>query len=661
MKKFLPVVFVLGFSVPQSFAQVNVQDSLALVALYNSTNGAGWTNKTNWLSGPVNTWYGVTVDNSNEIQFIILNDNNLNGTIPSDLETLPNLSYLNLSHNNLTGSIPQNLKIWSAIAVNYNQLSGPIPAGFCEPALYLFLDNNQFTFEGMECIGENDQARPPMSEEQYFYDPQKGLIITNNNPVLSVTAGGTLSNNTYTWYKDDGATPYATHTGDSTLMLSETGTYWGVVRNSLANKLILYTDTIAITTVLTMLQRDSLALMDIYNSTNGAGWTNNTNWLADKPVAEWAGVTVTNDRITAIDLSNNNLSGEIFRIRGPASYSARISDFFGALANLSGLTALSLADNNLSGSLPASIANLVNLEYLSLEKNHFSGMIPPGICSLPNLNTINISNNQFTFDGMECIAAIPGATYASQKTLAITNNHPSLSVTAGGALSKNTYTWFKDDVLYDSNAEDSALTITEQGTYRVEVANSDATQLILKSSPIIVSILPLTWLSFTASNCSENVCLQWQTENEQNTSHFEIERSVDGKNFMQLSKIASQNIPGAHVYNATDDSPAYGTNYYRIRQVDIDGTYSYSDIRSVKVMNAGKLIIRPNPANNFIVLSGIDKAERVVLYSITGQMLHEWRHVNDGQQLNISDLQKGMYIIKVLHHNGEAVHKIIRQ
>ena len=130
---------------------------------------------------------------------------------------------------------------------------------------------------------------------------------------------------------------------------------------------------------------------------------------------------------------------------------------------------------------------------------------------------------------------------------------------------------------------------------------------------------------------------------------------------MQISKVASQNTPGRHVYYARDDSPAYGTNYYRIKQVDTDGKYSYSDIISIKVMNADKLTIRPNPANNFIVLSGIDKAERVILYSITGQMLLEWRHVNGNQQLNISDLQKGMYIIKVLHHNGEAIHKIIKQ
>ena len=171
--------------------------------------------------------------------------------------------------------------------------------------------------------------------------------------------------------------------------------------------------------------------------------------------------------------------------------------------------------------------------------------------------------------------------------------------------------------------------------------------------------MPLTWLNFNASNCSDNVCLQWQTVNEQNTSHFEIERSVDGNNFIQFSKVFSQNIPGTHAYSTTDHSPAQGINYYRVKQVDLDGRYSYSDIIGVNVETAGKLTISPNPANNFIILTGVDKAERVILYSITGQLLREWVHVNGNQQLNISDLQKGVYIIKVLHHKHEYVNSAV--
>lgn len=358
MKKFLPTAFALCFSVTQCFAQVNEQDSLALVALYNNTNGAGWTNKANWLSGPVNTWYGVTVksnrvtglsitsnnmvgtlpselgdltaiiglllshnqisgtvpaslSNLKEMETLQISYNNLTGTIPTSLESLEKLRYLDLEHNTLTGSIPPGLKIANAIALGNNQLSGTVPAFLCDKYLFIFIQNNQFTFDGMECIGVNDQARPPMTDQIVFYENQKKLLINNSNPILSVTAGGTLNNNTYTWYKDDGTTAYATYTGDSTLQITEPGTYWGIVKNSLASQLVLYTDTITVASVLTMLQRDSLALVDLYNDTNGTQWLNDENWLTPNPVSTWYGVYLTGDRVTLLALSENNLSGQL--------------------------------------------------------------------------------------------------------------------------------------------------------------------------------------------------------------------------------------------------------------------------------------------------------------------------------------------------------------
>src|SRR5690349_3164023 len=81
-------------------------------------------------------------------------------------------------------------------------------------------------------------------------------------------------------------------------------------------------------------KQDSLALVDLYNSTNGANWFDNTNWLTKSPVSTWAGITVTGTRIAGIDLNTNNLNGPI-----PSS--------LGNLVNLSDFLALS--NNQLSG------------------------------------------------------------------------------------------------------------------------------------------------------------------------------------------------------------------------------------------------------------------------------------------------------------------------
>src|SRR6266487_1965412 len=87
---------------------VNVQDSLALVDLYNSTNGPGWYNHDNWLTGPVKTWYGITVTGI-RVTGIILRNNQLSGSIPSPLGNLVNLVGLDFYFNQLSDSIPSSL------------------------------------------------------------------------------------------------------------------------------------------------------------------------------------------------------------------------------------------------------------------------------------------------------------------------------------------------------------------------------------------------------------------------------------------------------------------------------------------------------------------------------------------------------------------------
>jgi len=80
-------------------------DSVILLELYNKTNGASWINNSNWLTGPVSSWYGITVV-SNRVTEIKLKENNLTGTIPLELGQLTSLEYLSLDTNNLSGNIP---------------------------------------------------------------------------------------------------------------------------------------------------------------------------------------------------------------------------------------------------------------------------------------------------------------------------------------------------------------------------------------------------------------------------------------------------------------------------------------------------------------------------------------------------------------------------
>jgi alpha-tubulin suppressor-like RCC1 family protein/Leucine-rich repeat (LRR) protein len=134
-------------------AAIPAAERQALIDLYNSTNGAGWTNKTNWLGaeGTENTWHGVYTDDGNTtVTELHIDNNNLVGTIPASLGNLSNLTYLCLNSNHLTGSIPPELG--SLTNLQYlllysNQLSGGIPKelGYLDNLKFLYLSSNQLT------------------------------------------------------------------------------------------------------------------------------------------------------------------------------------------------------------------------------------------------------------------------------------------------------------------------------------------------------------------------------------------------------------------------------------------------------------------------------------------------------------------------------------
>ncbi len=346
---------------------INTQDSLALVGLYDSTGGPNWVNHTNWLtSSSVSSWYGVNVSGG-RVSSIMLTNNKLVGKIPSSIGDLTSMYLIVLSSNQLVGFIPSSVINMTSLAgfiVDHNQLSGNIPS-FGNKGLSLQIDisYNQFNFTPIESIWS--------SQYNLNYFPQADIPLHTNGSTLSVSAGGTLSKNTYIWY--NGNTLITTKTGDSTLTISGEGDYNVAVTNSVANQLTLYS-------IDTAKKQDSLALVDFYNNAAGSTWVNNTNWLTSAPIDTWYGVTVRAGRVTSLQLTYNKIKATI-----PNS-----------LGRLSSLRTLDLSNNQLYGSITDSLGNLLNLTGISLGSNNLTGTIPIIFGSLHNLTTLDIGRNMLS-------------------------------------------------------------------------------------------------------------------------------------------------------------------------------------------------------------------------------------------------------------------------
>jgi autotransporter-associated beta strand protein len=179
--------------------------------------------------------------------------------------------------------------------------------------------------------------------------------------------------------------------------------------------------------------------------------------------------------------------------------------------------------------------------------------------------------------------------------------------------------------------------------------------------------LPVTWLDFTGEQVKGVVRLDWQTASEQNSSHFEIERSANGGEYTRIGRLnAAGNSDNIRSYAFMDETAPTGVLLYRLLQVDIDGRFSYSKVVRIRITAPSEAKIGPNPTNGAITLQIPAEWKSNVewrLYTIHGHLLEQRTKMGSGNYtLDLSKRSAGTYQL-TLYRNGELVQKewIIRQ
>ena len=166
-------------------------------------------------------------------------------------------------------------------------------------------------------------------------------------------------------------------------------------------------------------------------------------------------------------------------------------------------------------------------------------------------------------------------------------------------------------------------------------------------------ILPIYLTSFDGDNIKRNNHLYWITEQEINSSHFEIERSKDGINF---NKIGTLNAININPYEFIDENTFIGYNYYRLKMVDIDGSYSYSHTIALFADYDAEYRVHPNPFENSITYtyySEHGEELEIFIFNIMGQVVHnelvKCETCTNTAHINVNDIPPGTYRLYVKH------------
>jgi hypothetical protein len=169
--------------------------------------------------------------------------------------------------------------------------------------------------------------------------------------------------------------------------------------------------------------------------------------------------------------------------------------------------------------------------------------------------------------------------------------------------------------------------------------------------------LPITLISFKA-NITENqqTVLKWATASEKDNDYFEVERSKNALDFESIGKIKGKGtIDLRNDYTFTDESPLKGINYYRLKQVDFDGQYSYTRAESVIRDGDGTISLFPNPTANILKINFEDteQIENTTIYNMMGRVVKTIAG-NQGKY-EISELPQGKYILQIGLSDGRII------
>ncbi|MCO6497810.1 MAG: BspA family leucine-rich repeat surface protein [Chitinophagaceae bacterium] len=176
------------------------------------------------------------------------------------------------------------------------------------------------------------------------------------------------------------------------------------------------------------------------------------------------------------------------------------------------------------------------------------------------------------------------------------------------------------------------------------------------------TVVPVRLIDFNAKADGNHTVLLWSAANEDNFKGYGIERSTNGLQWDDIGFVNAKGASGNKVdYSYYDSQVQPGVVYYRLKLTDKDGSFTYSEVKKVVFAGNVSVSVYPNPARNFVTVSGLSGKSVIKLMDITGRTLQTITAGSATEQINVSQLSKGIYNLVIISNKGvSTTRKIVK-
>ena len=178
-----------------------------------------------------------------------------------------------------------------------------------------------------------------------------------------------------------------------------------------------------------------------------------------------------------------------------------------------------------------------------------------------------------------------------------------------------------------------------------------------------LSLLPVELVYFDANLQGKEVLLTWQTASELNNEKFILESGTDGRNFKSIGEVKGSGTSDfTNEYHFNDKNPLLGVNYYRLKQVDFDGTFSYSEVTSVTVQSSKVSRVLSNPVADELTIvqsQTTDEVQGIFIFNALGELIKSTTSAPETitTSIPVSDLASGHYYVEIRGKSSSETHK----